>query len=60
MEEYFVIAEWECNGEGMVTVITPGGCSVISKDMWMVLYGSLHSELWKNVKNDIENKSKIA
>lgn len=44
--EYKVIAEWECDKVMMVTVMTPGGCSVIEQKEWIRIYNSLHPENW--------------
>lgn len=47
---YRVIHEWEYNNIMMVTVMTPGGCSVMDKSEWNKLYGRLHPELWEDGK----------
>lgn len=57
-ERYQVIFEWECNNAMMVTVKTPGGCSVMEKTEWCKLFGRLHPERWEDGKR-IKGKGKI-
>lgn len=47
---YRVIKEWAYSNTMMVTVMTPGGCSVMDKTEWNKMYGRLHPELWKDNK----------
>lgn len=56
--KYQVISEWKRKNVIMVTVKTPGGCSVMEKSEWCRIFGRLHPELWKDGKR-IKGKSKI-
>lgn len=58
MGKYQVISEWKCNNIIMVTVETPGGCSVMEKSEWCIVFGRLHPERWQDGKR-IKGKSEI-
>lgn len=60
MRTYGVITEWKYKDIEMVTVNTPGGCSVMEKKEWNKLFGRLHPELWENGKKIRRKHSFVA